>query len=212
MRKIIFLAIAIIGITNFINAQEKSTDYRDQLQFGIKLGFNYSNVYDSEGEDFKADGKFGLATGAFLSIPLGTYLGVQPELLFSQKGFKATGVILGNPYEIVRTSNFIDIPLLFAFKPSEFITVLAGPQFSYLIKQTDSFTSSLFSFEQEQEFENDNIRKNTLCFVFGGDINFNQIVLSGRAGWDIQKNVGDGTSTTPRYKNVWYQMTIGFRF
>ena len=66
--------------------------------------------------------------------------------------------------------------------------------------------------EQETEFENDNLRKNTLCFKGGVDINLKNIVLSARAGWDILKNNGSEASTTPRYKNVWYQATIGYRF
>lgn len=212
MKKIILLIAVVTGMVTIANAQEEETDFREQLQFGVKVGANYSNVYDSKGEEFKADGRFGLATGAFLSIPIGRYLGVQPEMLFSQKGFQATGVLLGNPYKITRTTSYLDIPLFFAFKPSEFITVLAGPQFSYLIKQKDAFTSPVYSNEQEQEFTNDNVRKNTLCAVLGGDINLKQIVISARAGWDIQSNTGDGTSTTPRYKNVWYQATIGYKF
>jgi hypothetical protein len=37
-------------------------------------------------------------------------------------------------------------------------------------------------------------------------------VLSARSGWDVQRNNGDGTSSIPRYKNVWFQATIGYRF
>ena len=32
-----------------------------------------------------------------------------------------------------------------------------------------------------------------------------------KAGWDVQNNHGDDTSTTPTYRNAWYQATIGFR-
>jgi hypothetical protein len=35
----------------------------------------------------------------------------------------------------------------------------------------------------------------------------NNIVIGARAGWDLLNNKGDGTSTTPRYKNMWYQAT-----
>ncbi len=212
MKKLIVLAVAIISMAGFVKAQDNETDYREQFTFGLKIGANYSNVYDSKGEEFRADGKFGLATGAFLSIPLSKYIGIQPEVLLSQKGFKGSGSFLGYSYEMVRTTTYLDIPLFFAFKPSEFLTLLAGPQFSYLLKQKDSFSSSLFSYEQEEEFSNDNIRKNTLCFAMGGDINVKAIVVGARVGWDLQDNAGDGTSDTPRYKNVWYQMTIGYRF
>jgi len=98
--------------------------------------------------------------------------------------------------------------LLLALKPSGYFTILAGPQYSFLLKQKDVFANVA----QEQEFDNDNIRKNILCFLGGFDININHIVFGARAGWDIQNNNGDGTSTNPRYKNVWYQGTLGIRF
>src|SRR5687768_3461945 len=85
---------------------------QDGVAVGFKIGTNYSNVYDSKGENFEADAKFGFATGVFVSIPLGKYLGVQPEVLFSQRGFKATGTMLGSSYDLTRTKNYIDVPLL----------------------------------------------------------------------------------------------------
>lgn len=211
MKKIILIILSASFAGNII-AQDNETDLRKNLTFGLKAGVNYSNVYDSEGEDFNADPKLGLAAGAFLAIPIGRYLGIQPEFLFSQKGFRGTGRILGNTYSLTRTTNYIDVPLFLTFKPSEFISLLAGPQYSYLTNQKDVFANASSSIEQEQEFENDNVRKNTLCFVGGADINLKHIVLSARAGWDVQNNNGDGSSTTPRYKNVWYQATIGYRF
>lgn len=181
------------------------------IQFGVKGGANYSNVYDSQGETFNADGKFGYATGIFLGIPLGELLGVQPEVLFSQKGFKATGKVLGSPYTLTRTTSYIDVPLFLAIKPLPVLTILIGPQYSYLLKQTDEFENSILNTEQNKEFNNDNLRKNTLSAAGGFDVNIQNFVFSARAGWDFQNNNGDGTKTTPRYKNAWVQATIGFR-
>ncbi len=208
---LILTSVTAMSVTNSI-AQDNTTDFRDKLSFGLKAGINYSNVYDSKGEDFKASPKVGAATGAFLAIPFGKYFGLQPEVLISQKGFKATGSILGGAYKFTRTTTYIDLPLFFAFKPSEFITVMAGPQYSYLIHQSDVFANATTSIAQETEFQHDNIRKNTLCVVGGVDVTMKHIILSARAGWDFQNNNGDGTSTTPRYKNVWYQATVGYRF
>ena len=85
MKKVILMiALVTISVTNS-NAQ--STDNRSAVSFGIKAGTNYSNVYDSDNEDFVADGKFGFAAGAFVAIPLGKFIGIQPEILYSQKGF-----------------------------------------------------------------------------------------------------------------------------
>ena len=203
MKKTLLLIIFVALLTNVGIAQD--------FHFGPKFGINLSNVYDSKDENFDADAKIGFTGGVFFSLPVGSFLGLQPEILFSQKGFKASGSILGNSYTFTRTLNYIDIPLLVALKPGEMFTILAGPQYSYLLSRKDDFKNSFLNIQQEQEFENDNLRKNTLCFLGGFDLNVNSVVIGARVGWDLYNNNGDGSSTTPRYKNVWYQATFGFR-
>ncbi|MEZ4805482.1 MAG: porin family protein [Bacteroidia bacterium] len=211
MKKIISL-ICLATIVGCIDGQSESTSMRETGYFGVKLGVNYSNVYDTKGDNFVANPKFGLATGVFFTIPINKVIGIQVELLYSQKGFKSSGTLFGDNYGLTRTTSFIDLPVLLAIKPSENITLLAGPQYAYHIKQKDEISYGTSSVLQEQEFNNENVRKNILCFVAGFDINHNHSVLGARVGWDIQNNKGDGTSSTPRYKNVWYQFTIGYRF
>ena len=212
MKKVFLLLTIALFITQYCSAQKsKANDTRGDLQIGFKTGVNLSNVYDADGDQFVAKSKIGFVAGGFISIPFGSLLGFQPEILFSQKGFKGTGMFLGNPYEFTRTTSYIDIPLLFAIKPTTFVTILVGPQYSYLTKQRDEFTSTLNSSAQEHEFANDNIRKNILSFIGGIDLNSNPFVLSLRAAWDLQNNNGNGTNTIPRYKNVWYQATIGIK-
>jgi hypothetical protein len=207
MRKIIFLITACTLMAYSVNAQ----DDPEELKIGVKAGINMSNIYNAQSEEFTADYKIGLAAGGFLSIPIGKFLGVQPEVLFSQKGFRASGTVLTYPYEFKRTTNFIDIPILIAFKPLPGVTLLAGPQYSYLVKKTDEYTGVINAVVVE-EFENENFRRNILCFLGGADFSLSNLVLGARLGWDIQHNNGDGTSNTPRYKNVWYQATLGLKF
>lgn len=204
MKKVILSIFAITFILQVSNAQSG-------FVFGVKGGANYSNQYDSKTSDFTSTSKFGVAAGAFLGIPIGKYIGVQPEIHFSQKGFKAEGKVLGSPYDLTRTTNYIDVPLLLTIKPIEYVSIVAGPQYSYLIKQKDVFSNNIFSTEQTQQFDNENLRKNVLGFVGGLDINVKNLVIGLRAGWDVQNNNGDGTTTTPRYKNAWTQATVGFR-
>jgi hypothetical protein len=210
MKKIILLIIAVAFMANYVIAQ--SGDSRSQFHFGIKAGGNFANVYDAQGEEFRADGKLGFAGGVFVTVPFGDMFGFQPEFLFSQKGFKATGNLLGTNYGLTRTTNFIDVPLYFAIKPLPVLTILAGPQFSYLLERKDEFNSAVGSAEQVQEFKNDNIRKNILGGVVGFDVNLHPLVVGARAGWDLSTNNGDGSSQTPRYKNAWIQATLGYRF
>ena len=207
MKKLFFIASLFALFINNTNAQGS-----DKLSLGLKIGTNYSNVYDSQGETFQADAKFGFVAGGFLQIPIGELFGVQPEVLFSQKGFKSTGSILGANYSLTRTTNYIDVPLMFVVKPAGFISILGGPMYSYLLKQRDVFDGGTITADQQKEFDNDNIRKNTFGFTGGLDINVQNVVIGARLNWDVKNNNGDGTSTTPRYKNRWVQVSLGLRF
>ncbi len=209
MKRIIIFTAIMCSLAHLSFAQK---DHRKAPQLGIKAGANYSNVYDAQGEQFAADPKLGWVFGGFLALPLGKYVGLQPEILLSQKGFKGEGRLLGFPYELTRTTTYIDVPLLLTIKPVKALSIVAGPQYSFLTKQKDDYSNGTTTVDQEQEFDNDNIRKNTLCFIGGLDFNTSDhVVIGAKVGWDFMTNHGDGTSSTPRYKNVWYQLTLGVR-
>lgn len=213
MKKVILMiALVTLAVTNSKAQTTSSTDNREALSFGLKIGANYSNVYDSNNQNFVADAKLGFAAGGFVAIPLGKFIGIQPELMYSQKGFKSSGTYLGSTYTMTRTTDFIEVPLLFAVKPVGELTLLFGPQFSYLMTQKDDFTGGTISSTQQQDFNNNNIRKNIMGLTGGADLNFGNLVVGVRAAWDVKDNQGDGTSTTPRYKNMLYQATLGYRF
>ena len=213
MKNSIFLiSVALILSAFNSQAQGQNSDNRDKLSLGIKGGLNFSNIYDTEGEDFEADGKIGFVGGLFLAIPIGKYLGVQPEMLYSQKGFKSSGKFLGTNYEMKRTTSFIDVPILLQVKPVEILTIVAGPQYSFMLTRKDEFTGGSLTATDEEKFDNDDLRNNIFGFIGGADLNLQNLVIGARVGWDLQNNYKDEPSTKPRYRNVWYQATIGFRF
>lgn len=189
-----------------------SKDAKRRIVPGFKAGINRSNVYDEQGQDFIANGKTGFAGGFFIALPIGSFLGFQPEVLISQKGFSSTGTIYGDRYWLERTSTFLEFPLQVQLKPFRFLSLLGGVQYSYLLSQRDAFTNGVNTVAQSEEFANDNIRKNVFGGNIGFDVNIRHVVLSGRYGWDLRANRGDGSSFTPRYKNVWLQATVGYRF
>ncbi|MBA4849171.1 porin family protein [Emticicia sp. BO119] len=203
---LITTAFALFAISSY--GQNGGTN---SIHLGAKMGLNYSNIYDSKNDEYDANGKFGFAAGGFLAIPIGRFLGIQPEVMYSQKGYKQSGSFLGSNYDFTRTSHYLDIPLLVSIKPTSVLTFQFGPQFSYLMRQKTTINSGLGTVINDDEFDNDNIRKNTLGAVVGVDFNFDKVVFGTRAGWDLQNNNGDGSSTNPRYKNVVVQATLGFR-
>lgn len=195
-----------------IFAQTDNDTYRNKVSLGFKGGTNFANIFDADSESFENDFRVGLAAGMFLQIPLGDLLGIHPEIMFSQKGFKGDGSLFGVDYEFSRTSNFIDVPLMVALKPSSRVTLLAGPQFSYLLSTTEDITADDLGVEIIEEFDNQDLRNNILGFAAGIDININQIVIGLRASWDLTNNSSDGSSEAIRYRNMIYQVTAGFRF
>jgi len=201
--------VLFVSCIHIVKAQDD--DVRKKLVIGAKAGVNVSNVYDQKGENFVADPKLGFAGGGFIAIPIGKYLGIQPEVMFSQKGYQSTGTMLGSNYSDTRTTSYLDIPLQLQFKPVTFLTFLGGVQYSYLLHQKDIYAYGLNSLAQQQEFNNDNARKNIFGAVFGIDANIDHFLISGKACWDLQNNTGNGSSYTPRYKNIWFQLTVGFR-
>jgi Outer membrane protein beta-barrel domain len=205
MKKVILLLLAITVMINNSHAQERT------ILFGFKAGTNYSDAYDQKGVTFNTVGKFGIVAGAYFAACVGDHVCVQPELLFSQKGFKATGKVLGNAFDVTRTTNYLDIPLMVALKPNEFIRVVFGPQYSYLLKQKDVFDNNALTSEQQNQFNNENIRKNMFSIIGGVDISLQKFVIGARLGWDMRNNNLDAVSVTPQYKNAWAQATLGFK-
>ena len=180
--------------------------------FGFKLGENASKIFDPKGNAFNSSAKFGNMVGFFMALPIDENIGIEPEILFSQKGFQATGVIADNNYQLRRTIDFIDVPILFQFKLNPFLTICTGPQYSFLLHQHDHFSNSNLSTEQLNTFENNSLNKNYLGYVIGFDLNFQHLVFGARSGWDITNNSNLNNATSPTYKNVWLQASLGYRF
>lgn len=211
MKKIrLIIASALLSVSVYTNAQDSS---REKIHFGAKAGLNISSIHDTKGEDYNAEAIAGFAGGGFIAIPIGKYLGLQPELMFAQKGYSATNYIEGGSVSYIRRTDHLEIPILLQLKPVGFISLVVGPQFSYMTYREERFKSANITTVQKQEIENDNIRKNTLGAVTGIDFYvLRHLLISGRVGWDLQDNNGDGTTSFPRYRNIWFQSTLGLRF
>lgn len=208
-KKVALLVALLTATLGF--SQVTTGDTRDELKLGFKAGVNFSNVYDEEGQDFVAKGKAGFAAGGFVSIPIGKFFGIQPEIMYSQKGYKSSGNVLGFNYDYSKTTSYLDIPLLVQIKPIPMLSFVAGPQFSYLLNTKTEFNGNT-STTTEANVSSDNYKKNIYGFVVGADVNIDHFLISGRAGWDISKSDVDGNSSAPRYKNQVIQFTVGYIF
>jgi hypothetical protein len=212
MKKIFASAAVLLmaGLGTF-NAQTSSTAKTSDVHFGLRAGLNLSNIIKTDNSDFSTDIKPGFNAAAFLEIPIVSGFSVQPELQFSQKGYIATGSVLGSPYEYRVTTNYVEVPLLAKISPSNNFGIVVGPQFSFLTSTNTKFKTSNSSYEENVDNDNDNLRKNILGGVLGIEVASSNAIFSLRYNLDFQTNNGDGTSSTPKYKNQVLGLSVGIR-
>lgn len=206
----IFLAFVVFVFFSFshIQARQASSDHSKKfVNAGIKAGFNNSNIWDESNQQTIADSKVGFAGGIFITVPIGEYLGVQPEILISQKGYRHINEVSGNSFFFRRTVTYIDIPFQFHINPNELFTLVAGPHYSYLIHQKDRHN---YDGTYPEEFDSGKARESNFGFGGGVDFDFRQFVFSIRLMWDFLEH--DGDSTNPNYRNQLAQFTVGYKF
>lgn len=210
MKTVVFLILSMFLISPAISySQNETEDNREELQFGIMAGLSFSNVWDEREDDLVADGKVGAVAGVVLSIPIGMYLGFQPEAVFVQKGFKGDARYEGASFSLTRTTNHLDFPLQLKFKPVKNFSLLGGPYYSFLLSKKSEMDLGALTLVQQETIKNDKIQENVYGLIFGAEANFNAITISGKAAWDMKQNTDDGESRLPRYKNQWIQLTVG---
>ena len=209
-------AIAILSAGNLF-AQETITptpsdDHRDEYGFGIKAGLNIANIYDEEGDEFEGESKTGFFAGAFVSVPLSQLFGLQPEINYSQKGFKSSGSFFGSDYEFERTANYLDIPIQVQIKPTKYLTFLVGPQFSYLLDIQDDYDYGSISVEDNPEVSEDDYERSVFGIVVGAEANYKGFLFTARGGFDLSRTESNGDLESPRYKNQVFQLGLGCTF
>lgn len=207
MKKLVIVAFALIMIGK-ANAQSKAPS------FGIKAGLNFSNIIKTDDSNFKTNFNTGYNAGVFLNLPVVDRLSFQPELMFSQKGYKSDrSGVLGDG-TLTQTTNWIEIPILADVEAAKGFNIYIGPQVSFLTKTVNKYDGT-FSSSQQTTYESDasKFKKSILGGILGIGINLNsKLSLNGRYALDFQKNNQDGTTSTPAFKNQVWQVGLGYKF
>jgi len=84
------------------------------IKLGVKGGVNIANIGGSDIDEFETDlgasteSKVGLVAGVFAEFMIGNMFAIQPEVLYSQKGFKASEM----GAEVKLKGDYVEIPVL----------------------------------------------------------------------------------------------------
>lgn len=206
MKKLFIVAFALL-IAGKVSAQKPS--------FGIKGGVNFANIVKTDDSNFKTDYNTGFNAGVFISVPVIGSLAFQPELLFSQKGYKSerADLVVGNG-TLTQTTNWIDIPILAKISPVSGFSIYLGPQVSFLTKTNTKYEGD-FTAAQQTKYEDDadKFKKSIVGGVLGAGFNVGKnLSINARYALDFQKNNEDGTTETPAFKNQVWQAGLALGF
>lgn len=135
MKKIFVLLLAIflsvagysqrrVTTTAPINHNLEGNTVPENSGFGLKGGLNFADVRNLDaGMNFKT--KTSYHVGAFAQFSVTDWFSLQPEILYSRKGYDSTNV--------ARKLDYFDLPLLLVFNPLSNVSFHVGPQASLLM-------------------------------------------------------------------------------
>lgn len=145
--KTIYITIALM-ITSIIsfNAQDR----KNKSTAGIKGGYNLSSVsFDGTSE---TDKLHGFHIGFYGESYIGNHLSIQPEILYSQQGYK----IIDNSGTYTQKLDYLNVPLMLKLYPVKSFFLEAGPQIGFSISHKETFDAGFVLYDTNEEFEPSN--------------------------------------------------------
>ncbi|MEQ9438976.1 MAG: porin family protein [Cyclobacteriaceae bacterium] len=172
---IIALLLSALVIPISLIAQDART--------GIKGGLNVSNLYIDDVSDENLRPGFHL--GVFTQLPISDFFVIQPEVLYSTKGARATYdvnvVDLEGEYKF--NLNYVDIPVLATFKLGEAADIQVGPYISYLISANVSTDGDII--DGSEELNRDSFKRIDYGLSAGFTLNFDAISVGTRYNYGL---------------------------
>ena len=193
----------LFGLVVFLSMQAVA---QGGFRLGVKGGLNLNKV---NGQSFNDVFDMGYMAGAFAEIDINKFIGIQPELLYSQTMTKRSSFstlynarfsqsfLIDNAYTRL---NYLSIPILLRLNLGKLITFNAGPQYGILIGQDKNVLNNA-----QNAFKSGDISA-----VVGAQLNLSSFRIYGRYVAGLQNiNAVDDMET---WKTASLQLGIGLKF
>jgi hypothetical protein len=145
--KIKQITIALFfGVIATMNAQD-NTNTIPKSNGGIKGGYNLAAVsFDGDGE---TEQRHGFHIGVYGESFISESFSIQPELMYSQQGYKITN----SSGTFTQKLDYINLPIMLKAYPSKNFFLEAGPQIGLAVSHKEEY-DGLFSGSQEYDPNN----------------------------------------------------------
>ncbi|MBK1896218.1 porin family protein [Chryseobacterium paridis] len=173
MRKMFFAILLFAGLA------EGSA----QLHLGAKAGANLTKI---DGEAFRDKFALGYQLGGYAYYDFSKAFGLQLEVQFNQSNTKIEerySEVLFNVFDKKKKLNYISVPVLLRLNTKGLITIVGGPQFSFLANSDETTLQNSKRLFKKTDFG----------LVAGVEVNFKPFILYGRYTWGFSKisEIGD---------------------
>ncbi len=193
MKKLFFAALAVMLSFGMAHALLPS--------FGIKGGVNLSNIYGTDADLLNPDMKLGGIGGAFVTLDL-VALKIQPELLYSQKGYKWSYY----GASVTEHADYLEIPLLLKFSFGKIIvpSIYLGPSIGVLVSAKETYQSQSYDAK-------DLYNSNDFGLVFGAEVKTPaKVSVEARYNLGLSKVYKAMYNYEPEIKNSAISVMLGY--
>jgi len=210
MKKIsIVLLVAGIFLASNIAAQNSG--------FGAKGGLSFSNMTVEGNNDQNL--KFGFHAGVFNKFSISENFAIQPELLYSVKGFKNNfddNVFADG--EAKFNLNYIDLPVKLVYNLAPDFDFHFGPYVGYLVGanvETNAEVLDYFNVNSQEELDRDNFNAFDIGLTAGMGFTLDPVILGFNYNMGLTKVAKDDQPTEEMLgdaRNAVIQVFVGIMF
>lgn len=194
--RLAFATLLLTIITSHSYAQRS-------MEWGLKAGGNYFKV---GGRSFDNTYNPSFSGGAYAELNYNSHFTLQPELLFNMVQAKTSDAFnqiyagYGAVSSQLVTLDYIAVPILIAYKPVPELSILFGPQYSFLMAQTQGLMSARSA---------NTFSRSDFALVFGGQLNVGKF----KFGLRYQEGLNNinAVNTTDTWRTYGLQAYIGFQ-
>jgi len=191
------LTLFLTASFGMLHAQDNNVD----TEFGVKGGFNMSNLYSGDANDKNI--LYGFNAGVYATLPISDFIAIQPEILFTTKGSKLeynNAFASGNAKFKL---NYIEVPLLVRVNVTKNFNVHAGGYASYLVSSKVTGEGDVTF---EQAISTDDLNKFDAGIAAGIGVDFSPISIGLRYNYGLttigkERTIAGTSYTFPDSKN-----------
>ncbi len=206
--KVSFLFIA--AFLTFASANAQFT------QYGVKAGLNLSNMTVDGSNDRNL--RTGFHAGVFSRMGISEFFSLQPELLYTTKGFTNNYDVAVAEGEVDFNLNYIEIPINVVYHLAEDFSFQLGPYVSYLLAanvETNNELLNLFDIDTDSDIDRDNFKSFDFGVTAGLEFQLNPILLGFKYNLGLMNVAEDtlpGELLGDKSKNTVIQIYAGILF